>query len=397
MAFGATPAPTHNPNGDVEVQNAATDGISSLSWSPTANFLVGTSWDNEVRCWEVQPGGNAVPKASTQHAGPVLCSCWSPDGARVYTAGCDKTAKVWDLATNQSMQVAAHAEPIKSVFWAAERNFLVTASWDKTVKFWDGKSPNPGATLQLTERVFAADVQGNLMVLALADRKVVVVNLTNPTVPHATIASPLKYQSRCVACFPDQRGFCLGSIEGRVAVHHVNKAEDQKNFAFKCHRDNQDIYAVNCIAFHPKFGTFATTGGDGTFNFWDKDSRQRLKAFQKACLPIPVGAFNHDGAIGPTPQIRSRSHTHRRLTRVPARAQVLSSRTPCRTTGRVARSTTTRAPITCCCTRCPRRRSSRATRPRARPRGSAGDRLHVASGVICTPWCAVRGAIRLRD
>ena len=43
----------------------------------------------------------------------------------------------------------------------------------------------------------------------------------------------------------------------------------------------QDIYAVDCITFHPTYGTFATTGSDGTFNFWDKDSRQRLKAFSK--------------------------------------------------------------------------------------------------------------------
>ena len=41
----------------------------------------------------------------------------------------------------------------------------------------------------------------------------------------------------------------------------------------------------------------ATTGSDGTFNFWDKDSRQRLKAFGKASAPIPTGAFNRDGTI----------------------------------------------------------------------------------------------------
>ena len=86
-------------------------------------------------------------------------------------------------------------------------------------------------------------------------------------------------------------------LPGRVAVQHVNKQDESKNFAFKCHRENNDIYAVNCIAFHPTFGTFATTGSDGTFNFWDKEARQRLKQFNKACSPIPVGAFNREGNI----------------------------------------------------------------------------------------------------
>ena len=44
-------------------------------------------------------------------------------------------------------------------------------------------------------------------------------------------------------------------------------------------------------------GTFVTTGSDGTFNFWDKDSRQRLKAFAKASAPIPCGGFNREGNI----------------------------------------------------------------------------------------------------
>ena len=67
MSFGAPSAATHNPNNDVEVANAATDGISCLAWSPTHNFLVAGSWDNQIRCWDVQMSGQAVPKAATSH------------------------------------------------------------------------------------------------------------------------------------------------------------------------------------------------------------------------------------------------------------------------------------------------------------------------------------------
>jgi mRNA export factor len=44
-------------------------------------------------------------------------------------------------------------------------------------------------------------------------------------------------------------------------------------------------------------GTFATTGSDGTFNFWDKEQRQRLKAFTPRRPPIPCGQFSRDGQI----------------------------------------------------------------------------------------------------
>jgi hypothetical protein len=43
----------------------------------------------------------------------------------------------------------------------------------------------------------------------------------------------------------------LGSIEGRVEVQHI-EAQQARNFTFKCHRDNSDVYAVNTISFHPE-------------------------------------------------------------------------------------------------------------------------------------------------
>ena len=38
-------------------------------------------------------------------------------------------------------------------------------------------------------------------------------------------------------------------------------------------------------------------GSDGTFNFWDKDSKQRLKPFTRLTQPIPCCCFNMDGKI----------------------------------------------------------------------------------------------------
>lgn len=206
-AFGGAPqapvATSHNPNNDVEIQNAATDGISCLAWSPTQSFLVAGSWDNQIRLWDVQMSGQAVPKAAVSHDGPVLCASWAGDGARVFTGGCDKTAKVWDLATNSHTTVAAHDAPIKNVFWVQEMQCIVTSSWDRTVKYWDGKSPQPKGVLQLPERAYAMDIRYPLMVIATADRKIVVVHMSKPTEIMTTLPSPLKFQSRTIAAFPD--------------------------------------------------------------------------------------------------------------------------------------------------------------------------------------------------
>ena len=64
-AFGTTtsaPTPVGNaltPN-DYSLQQPGNDGISSISWSPTANILVSSSWDSGVRAWEIQEQSGIV-------------------------------------------------------------------------------------------------------------------------------------------------------------------------------------------------------------------------------------------------------------------------------------------------------------------------------------------------
>jgi len=176
-------------------------------------------------------------------------------------------------------------------------NLLVTGSWDKTLKYWDTRQASPALTVALPERCYAMSCVHPLLVVATAERHILVYNLSNPQVPFKTVQSPLKYQTRTVAAFPDRGGYLVGSIEGRVAVNHVEDSLAAKNFTFKCHRENTDIYSVNDIKFHPVHGTFVTCGSDGVFNFWDKDSKQRLKQMGKCAAPITCGGFNHDGKI----------------------------------------------------------------------------------------------------
>jgi mRNA export factor len=139
-------------------------------------------------------------------------------------------AKLYDIQTGQSQVVAQHDAPIKAVRWYEEgsNHILITGSWDKTVKYWDLRSPQPIGQLNVGERVYAMDNVGQLLAVATAERKVHVVNLTNPTTIFKTLDSPLKWQLRTLACFPNGTGFALGSIEGRVAIQYV----DDKNKSY---------------------------------------------------------------------------------------------------------------------------------------------------------------------
>ena len=224
--------------------------------------------------------------------------------------GADKAARLLDLGAGAStaQQVAAHDQPIRCVRMidvpGQAAPVLVTGSWDKTVKYWDLRQANPVASVGCQERIYSIDSKNNLLVIGTADRYINIVNLDKPTEFYKTLQSPLKWQTRVVTCFSDSSGFAVGSIEGRCAIQYVEEKDSSSNFSFKCHRqpppntrDVSNVYSVNAISFHPVHGTFSTAGSDGTFHFWDKDAKHRLKGYPEVRGTISSTAFNRSGNI----------------------------------------------------------------------------------------------------
>ena len=292
-----------NPNNDVVVPSSPDSTVSSLHFGSggSSSLLLSTSWSRDALIWDVSPSGQAQPKAKVSAAAPLLCSTFcSADPSRVFLGGCDREVRLWTLATSQLSTVGQHSGPVKELFFSADLNCVVSGSWDKTIKYWDVRTPSgqAQATVAVSDRVFCMDSKGPVLVVGTADKKLSVFDLRKPSVPfRPPFESPLKFQSRCVSVFPNHEGFAVGSIEGRVGIQHMLEKDKEKNFAFKCHREDANVYSVNCIHFHQQFGTFATCGSDGTYVFWDKDSKQRLKLFHKMNNSITAATFNSAGNI----------------------------------------------------------------------------------------------------
>ena len=128
-------------------------------------------------------------------------------------------------------------------------------------------------------QVYTMGLVGDKLVVGTAERKVLVWDLRNLNYVQKKESS-LKYQTRCIRCFPNGqvscsgwlkkhhllplhplkvciystfKGYVLSSIEGRVAVEYLDQSPEvqKKKYAFKCHRIKEDgiekIYPVNAI------------------------------------------------------------------------------------------------------------------------------------------------------
>ena len=202
---------------------------------------------------------------------------------------------------------------------------LISASWDNTLHIHNTAAPSqPPLTITLPGKPHALAASPTKVVVAMTARLVHIYDLptllsaltqqTPPPQPWQQRESSLKFLTRAVACMPNDAGYATSSIEGRVAVEWFeDSAESQaRKYAFKCHRQaapEEDgggdvVYPVNALAFHPRYGTFASGGGDGTVALWDAEAKRRMRQYQKFPEAVAALAFSGDGkylAIGVCP------------------------------------------------------------------------------------------------
>ncbi|CAL5329381.1 unnamed protein product [Camellia sinensis] len=333
-----------------ELSNPPSDGISNLRFSNHSDHLLVSSWDKSVRLYEASAN---VLRGEFMHGGPVLDCCFHDDSSG-FSASADSTVRS-DGAFDVSGLFSAQA---RRIFWEStmhlyavlntrmQQRQVITGSWDKTIKCWDprgasGQERTLVGTYTQPERVYSLSLVGNRLVVATAGRHVNIYDLRNMSQPEQRRESSLKYQTRCVRCYPNGTGYALSSVEGRVAMEFFDLSEagqskkstlltaritmlfdhmtmkreiffhynfffrtfitDIPKYAFKCHRKSEAgrdiVYPVNAIAFHPIYGTFATGGCDGYVNVWDGNNKKRLYQYSKYPTSVAALSFSRDGRL----------------------------------------------------------------------------------------------------
>lgn len=295
----------NNPN-DPTFLDPPNDTVQCLKWAPgNLTLICGTSWNGSSKIWEINQSGQNMLKAQTTAFDPILSCSWKSDATSVFLGSCDNQVKCWDLATNTTRLIGNHNGPVREVLWCEQINHLISGSWDSTVNFWDLRSPTPTASVQLGSRVFGMALRYPLLVGILSDKKHAVWNLQwlqqGRNTPDILTDTNVKVQFKSVDCYSDGTGFSIGLIEGRCAMKKINPStyKAENDFTFKCHRDNasQSAHSVNCIAFNPAYGTFATGGSDSSIIFWDRLAKQCIKTFTGLGGPVTAMDFKQDGFL----------------------------------------------------------------------------------------------------
>eukprot|EP00826_Nyctotherus_ovalis_P057638 TRINITY_DN788_c0_g1_i2.p2 TRINITY_DN788_c0_g1~~TRINITY_DN788_c0_g1_i2.p2 ORF type:complete len:134 (-),score=24.84 TRINITY_DN788_c0_g1_i2:328-729(-) len=125
------------------------------------------------------------------------------------------------------------------------------------------------------------------LAVGTANKDVSVYDIRKMTQPFFVRNSGFAHHIRSICWVQDNTGYAVASSEGRVAVEFVTSSN--KAFSFKCHRvpksetNTMLVYPINALGVHPKYGTLATGGSDGTVCMWDIESKKRISKLQLPC------------------------------------------------------------------------------------------------------------------
>ena len=293
-----------NTLNEFKLNNPPADCVQRVRFGQVdSQHLLTASWDSTVRLYDVV--ANQL-RLQYLHEGPVFDVTFQGNNV-CWSAGADKKVKKFDFQTQVDITVGQHSEPVRSIEFIPDVNLIASGSWDASLKLWDPRLSDASnqscvAKHELADKVYSMSVCGNKLIVALAGRRVAIWDLRNMTCVQRE--SQLKYQTRCVEAFADQRGYVVSSIEGRVAVEYLDPSPEiqRQRYAFKAHRNKDPatglefVYPVNAVSFHRKFNTFATGGSDGHVSIWDGKNKKRLVQFHRYPTSISSLSFSPDGS-----------------------------------------------------------------------------------------------------
>ncbi len=112
------------------------DQVRSVAFNPSGTRVVTGSYDKTVRIWDLHSGKQV--RVLKGHEKPILAVAISPDGTHVLSGGFDKAARLCDFETGREIRTfRGHTDAINSVAFSPDGRHLLTASNDHSVRLWD--------------------------------------------------------------------------------------------------------------------------------------------------------------------------------------------------------------------------------------------------------------------
>jgi WD40 repeat protein/class 3 adenylate cyclase len=262
------------------------------AYSPDGSLLATSGPDNTAALWDAETGEQIVPLVERRNkdlVGPGGQPCgmgpgpgsFSPDGSRLATVSCDRTASVWDAETGKELlrlSKPGHGDGVygdiytglMAVAYSPDGKRLATGGADGTVVFWDPATGEPGLTLDnegagISGLAFSPD---GTRIATAGDSDIVRMwdTMTGKELFRVDAGDVRVFG---LAFSPDGKRLATGDFGGLLQVWD---ALTGKNLLSLHAHDGW----ISGLRFSPNGSLLASSGADGIAKLWDASTLQDL-------------------------------------------------------------------------------------------------------------------------
>jgi WD40 repeat protein len=274
--------------------------IWSVTFSPDGQTIASASEDRTLRLWNVKTGESL--SILHGHTSMVSSVAFSPDGQTVASGSADLTIRLWNINTSQCFKILyGHNHQVRSVAFSPDGQTIASASDDQTVRLWEVKT---GQVLKVfqghTSQVWTVAFHPNGQILASGSHDQTVKLWELNTGQCLKTLQGHNSMVWSIAFHPNGQILASGGGEPTLRLWDTDTGQCLK--ILQGH--NSMVWSV---AFHPNGQTLASSSEDRTVKLWDLHSNQALRTFQGYGNQIWSVAFSPDGqtlASGSTDSLR---------------------------------------------------------------------------------------------
>jgi WD40 repeat protein/predicted Ser/Thr protein kinase len=262
--------------------------VSSVAFSPDGKRIVSGGYDNTLKVWDAESGGEVMTLRGHDNSG--LSVAFSPDGKRIVSGSDDKTLKVWDAESGgEVMTLRGHQEGVQSVAFSPDGKRIVSGSNDNTLKVWDAESGSEVMTLRghqpwVSSVAFSPD--GKRIVSGGYDNMLKVWDVESGS--EVMTLRGHEGEVLSVALSPDGKRIVSGSADKTLKVWDAESGGEVMTLR------GHEGYVVS-VAFSPDGKRIVSGSADNTLKIWDAESGGEVMTLRGHEGYVMSVAFSPDG------------------------------------------------------------------------------------------------------
>jgi WD40 repeat protein len=270
------------------------DEVDTCAFSPDGQLILSASRDKTLRLWDVASGQTV--HELTGHTDAVEACAFSPDGRLAISASGDNTLRLWDVASGHSVHVLeGHTDRVEACAFSPDGQLILSASWDNTLRLWDVAS---GQTVHKltghTDAVIACVVSpdGRLVLSVSWDKTVRLWDVASGQTVHELPSHAGPGTSSVVCTFsPDSRLALSANFWGNY-LNLWDVASGQMVHELFGHTGH-----VTVCVFSPDGQLFLSASIDRALRLWDVASGQTVHELRGHTKSVDACAFSPDGRL----------------------------------------------------------------------------------------------------